>query len=208
MKYNAILLAILLATGGAYAGTDKSTGEVCQGSTCNSGGSGEPGGTGGQGGQGGAGGEGGAGGSSVADSSSYAFSGATSSANSGSSTVTYYEAEGIHYSGGYELENVPSMALGGIDPTVPCAVPIEGTYSGVGIGVGLGTAYIDENCEMREIIRLGLSGDRSSKNLANRLLRKELRSYLNGGEPKEEKVVQDVAVGNEGGYWYTTYEGM
>lgn len=37
MKLKMLVVAMLVASGSAYAGTDKSTGEVCQGSTCNGG---------------------------------------------------------------------------------------------------------------------------------------------------------------------------
>ena len=93
--------------------------------------------------------------------------------------MTYNETDSMHYSGKYKVETNPSMGLGGISPTAPCAIPLEGTYSGVGIGVGLGTAYVDEGCERRELIRMGLqSGNVEANGKAAALLNRDLDDAL------------------------------
>ena len=93
--------------------------------------------------------------------------------------MTYNETDSMHYSGKYKVETNPSMGLGGISPTAPCAIPLEGTYSGVGIGVGLGTAYVDKGCERRELIRMGLqSGNVEANGKAAALLNRDLDAAL------------------------------
>lgn len=115
--------------------------------------------------------------------------------------MEYNESEGIHYSGEYTVKSAPGVALGGIDPTAPCAISLEGAGSGIGFSLALGTAYVDKNCELREDVRLGLSGDETSRSLANQVIQKRLRSHL-----EEEKDEKDSAVAS--GRGSTTTEGI
>lgn len=93
-------------------------------------------------------------------------------------SMTYNEATGVHYSGEYTVKSAPPAVAPGIDPTVPCAIPLTGAGSGIGFGFSVGTAYIDKGCELREEIRLGLSGDSVSQALANQLMQARLRAHL------------------------------
>ncbi|MCB9020174.1 MAG: hypothetical protein H6546_07580 [Chitinophagales bacterium] len=94
-------------------------------------------------------------------------------------SMTYNEADGVHYSGEYSVKNVPDAVAPSIDPTAPCAIPLTGAGSGVGFSLGLGTAYVDVGCEMREVVRLGLmSGNAAVNAKANEVLSTELDKYL------------------------------
>ena len=56
---------------------------------------------------------------------------------------------------------------------------LTGAGSGVGFSLGLGTAYVDVGCEMREVVRLGLmSGNAAVNAKANEVLSTELDKYL------------------------------
>lgn len=118
-------------------------------------------------------------------------------------SMTYNEATGMHYSGGYEVENVPNAIAADIQPTVPCAIPLTGAGSGVGFGVSLGTAYIDKECEIRETVRLGFHGDALSKNLANQVIQSKLLEYVEEADEmaqarmKEAKRVERMASSND-----------
>lgn len=104
-------------------------------------------------------------------------------------SMTYNESEGVHYSGGYEVENVPDAYAASIQPTTPCAIPLTGAGSGVGFGISLGTAYVDRECEIRETVRLGLnSSDARVKRLANDVLISKLEEMLS------TEVEEDVSV--------------
>lgn len=110
----------------------------------------------------------------------------------------YNESDSMHYSGGYEVKNVPNAIAADISPTVPCAVPLTGAGSGVGFGVSLGTAYIDEKCELRETVRLGLRGDAESKRMANMVIRGQLQGYLDEQREEEMARVEDLKAEAEG----------
>lgn len=159
MKKTAIVLALALALGGAaMAGTDKDTGEVCQGSTCNSGGAGGQGGTG----------IGVGIGVGVAKASARA-----SATQSNSQSMTYNEAY------------TPNAYAPTIGATVPCLVPISGGVGVPGASVSLGSGVIDTGCEQREVVRLGLSSsDAAVKAKANRVLENQLDAILAEDEEK------------------------
>jgi hypothetical protein len=163
---NKTLLAVALVAlmGGAYAGTDKDTGEVCQGSTCNGGGGG------------------GAGGSSEATGIGVGvgIGYANSRSRAVNNTQVNVNAGSAGGGGGtYRVKNVPTAVAPSIDPTAPCAIPVSGGGSGVGFGVSFGSAYVDEGCEMRELIRIGLtSGNAVAEDKAAQLLNRQLDEAL------------------------------
>lgn len=97
-------------------------------------------------------------------------------ANIGASNNITFEAE----------RNTPDLGLSNVQPTIPCAIPVNASGVGQAFGIGFGTAYIDKPCEERELIRLGLaSGDSNTNRLANVVLQKRLAEILKP-EAKEE----------------------
>jgi len=104
-----------------------------------------------------------------------------------SQSVTVSNPGRVEYSGSYRVKNVPSAMAPSIDPTVPCAVPVSGAGSGVGFGFSVGSAYIDKGCEQRELIRLGLtSGNPAAEDKAAALLNQELDNALRASESPQE----------------------
>lgn len=121
--------------------------------------------------------------------------------------MTYNEADGVHYSGGYTVrqKNVPAVSAPSIDPTAPCAIPLSGGGSGVGFGVSFGSAYIDEGCEQRELIRIGLtSGNTKAADKAAKLLNRQLDEAL-GEDEEDEAVASGPSSTNEGVFALTNY---
>jgi hypothetical protein len=97
-------------------------------------------------------------------------------ANIGASNSITFEAE----------RNTPDLSLSNVQPTIPCAIPVNASGVATAFGLGFGTAYIDKACEERELIRLGLaSGDSNTNSLANVVLQKRLAEILKP-EAKEE----------------------
>lgn len=113
-------------------------------------------------------------------------------------SMTYNESEGMHYSGEYTMKNVPDAVAADISPTAPCAIPLTGAGSGVGFGLSLGTAYVDKNCEMREDVRLGLSGDSVSRSLANQVIQSRLRGHL---DDATDEVASNAKSSGKSNYW-------
>ena len=145
MKKTLATLALLMFAAGAYSGTNKDTGEVCQGSTCN-------GGTGGAG-----------------QPVSVVVGNEVSVAGGGG---------GSDHKGTYD-KYTPSAAAPSIDPTVPCAIPVTAGIGVPGLSASGGTAYIDEGCELRELIRIGLtSGNAVAEDKAAQLLNRQLDEAL------------------------------
>lgn len=92
-------------------------------------------------------------------------------------SVTYNEAK-QDYSNTYE-EYATAAYAPSINATVPCAIPVTGGLQLPGVG-GLsgGSAYVDEGCELRETVRLGLTGDAQSRDMANAVLQQQLAGYI------------------------------
>lgn len=81
-----------------------------------------------------------------------ALSGAYSGGNQQNVTVT--DSGKMHYSGSYEVKNVPNPPDVIANPTAPCRVSIGIAGSGVGFGFGVGSSVLDEGCDSREDSRL------------------------------------------------------
>lgn len=81
-----------------------------------------------------------------------AVSGAYSGGNA--QTVTVTDSGKMHYSGSYEVKNVPNPPDVIANPTAPCRVSIGVAGSGVGFGFGVGSSVLDEGCDSREDARL------------------------------------------------------
>lgn len=81
-----------------------------------------------------------------------ALSGAYSGGNQQNVTVT--DSGKMHYSGSYEVKNVPNPPDVIANPTAPCRVSIGIAGSGVGFGFGVGSSVLDEGCNRRENSRL------------------------------------------------------
>jgi len=103
-----------------------------------------------------------------------------SSKQANAQSMTYNEANGVHYSGGYEakIRNTPDAVAPSIQPSAPCAIPLAGAGAGPGVSISLGTAYVEKGCVLRETVRIGLSGDAVSRNLANQVIQGKLLEYL------------------------------
>ncbi len=162
---------------------------------------------GGGGGQGGAGGVGiGVGGNSNSNSSANAGA-ASASGSASSSSLTYNEAR-QDYSDTYE-DYTPNAYAPSVNTTVPCLVPITAGVGIPGVAVSGGSGVIDQGCEDREIIRLGLaSGDTKTQRLANTALRVQLGDLLVRQEQarlesdlKEEKQHEDAATASAYGWF-------
>ena len=121
-----------------------------------------------------------------------------SSKQANAQSMTYNEATGMHYSGEYTVKTVPDAIAASIQPTAPCAIPLTGSGSGVGFGLSLGSAYVDKGCEIREDIRLGMSGDEESRRLANKVLHSRLKAHLNEGDEDEVVSVSKKDADNDG----------
>lgn len=72
----------------------------------------------------------------------------------GSQSVTVNDSSQRHYSGGYEVKNVPNPPDAIANPTAPCRVAVGVSGSGVGFGFGVGSSVLDEGCDAREDARL------------------------------------------------------
>lgn len=157
------IAGLLLVTAGSFAGTNKDTGEVCQGSTC-TGGDGEV-----------------------------------------TSTITGVTGTGVvaAYPDDIEIKNVPDLHAPSINPTVDCAIPYMGAGVGSGWGLSLGSVYVDENCEMREMIRLGLEGDAESNTLANKLIQMDLEDYIAKKTAAKEEAKKEAETSDTTWAWQT-----
>ena len=184
-----IMVFALMLTTPAHAGNNGPGTPTCQGSTCSPEGADVGGGDVYNGGAGGSGvgigvGVGVAGASSSvfletkatnkSSSNSSATGGSSSSSSqSGSSTLNYNYTESDR--GDTYKRYAPSVTAPSIGTTVPCLVPISGGVSVPTTGISFGSGVIDEECEVREVIRLGLvSEDPDTKLLANTALQKRL----------------------------------
>lgn len=101
----------------------------------------------------------------LAGAASKSASGAIAGSNSGGNTqnVTMTDSGQLHYSGSYEVKNVPNIIMGNIHPTSPCMGSSSAGASAVGFGVSFGTSWTDDECGIRETSRsfggLGLKAD-------------------------------------------------
>jgi len=75
----------------------------------------------------------------------------TDSGNTQSVSVT--DSGKMHYSGGYELENVPDVMAPNVYPTSPCMGSSSIGGAGVGFGISFGTSWESEECQLRETSR-------------------------------------------------------
>lgn len=67
--------------------------------------------------------------------------------------VTNTDSGQMHYSGGYELENVPDVSSPNVYPTSPCMGSSSMGGAGVGFGISFGTSWKDDDCGVRETAR-------------------------------------------------------
>lgn len=183
MKYTAIALAIALASTSAFAVNYGEPGNN-PGNPDNPGVGGPPvttpGGGNGGGGTGGTGGTGGNGGNSSSNSSSdsQSSSSAGSSTGNSSASVTVGGSGAADLGDTYKKYTPPGNAPS-IDPTVPCAIPVALGIGVPGLSASGGSAYVDEGCNLRELIRIGLtSGVPTAKAKAATLLNRQLDEAL------------------------------
>lgn len=122
-----------------------------------------------------------------------------SSKQANAQSMTYNEADSMHYSGEYTVKTPVGTAVApSIDPTAPCAIPLTGAGQNFSVGLSIGTAYVDKGCEMRETVRLGLMGDEKSQNMANMVIRGQLQGYLDEQREEEMARVEKLKEENEG----------
>lgn len=81
---------------------------------------------------------------------SHTDSQATASSNQ---SVSVTDSGKMHYSGGYELENVPDVMAPNVYPTSPCMGSSSIGGAGVGFGISFGTSWESEECQLRETSR-------------------------------------------------------
>lgn len=134
------------------------------------------------------------------DSSNRNYMEGQSQSQGNTQSMQYNEAAGVHYSGEYTVRGVPNAIAPSVQPTTPCAIPLNGAGSGVGFGISLGTAYVDRNCELREDVRLGLAGDAASQYLANQVIQQRLRAHLEEGDESEGGATGSRDDASPGGY--------
>lgn len=117
-----------------------------------------------------------------------------SSKQANAQSLTYNEANGMHYSGDYTVRQAPGIVAPSIPPSAGCQKPVSGGLSGTLGGVTFGTTYTDETCIMYEDIRFGLQGNAESQHLANMVIQNRLMGHL---EDQDEvaRVSQDTAKG-------------
>lgn len=89
------------------------------------------------------------------NSTNKATSGSVSGAYSGgnSQNVTVTDSGQMHYSGSYEVKNVPNAIAPTVYPTSPCMGSSSAGASGVGFGVSFGSSWTDDECGIRETAR-------------------------------------------------------
>lgn len=77
------------------------------------------------------------------------------SSNSGGNkqSVTVTDSGQMHYSGSYEVKNVPTAIAPTVYPTSPCMGSTSAGASGVGFGVSFGSSWTDDECGIRETAR-------------------------------------------------------
>jgi uncharacterized protein YdeI (BOF family) len=59
-----------------------------------------------------------------------------------------------NYSGSYDVKSAPNMVAPSIGVSAPCKVAITGAVSVVGVGVAAGGSLNDEECQLREDVRV------------------------------------------------------
>lgn len=77
-------------------------------------------------------------------------------ANKGNSNNITFQDSGradVHYSGSYELKNVPAVVAPNIYPSSPCMGSSSAAGAGVGFGLSFGTSWTDEECQKMEAAR-------------------------------------------------------
>ena len=109
-------------------------------------------------------------------------------------SMTYNEANGLHYSGEYKVKMAPAIGAASIPPSAGCQKPVTGGLSGTLGGVTFGTTYTDETCIMYEDIRFGMEGDEESRRLANMVIQNRLMGHL---EKQDEVAAANQQVLND-----------
>lgn len=133
------------------------------------------------------------GGSALSNSASSATSSsATSVTSQVTQNVTVQGSEGstggtsvnVDSSSNYD-DYTPSAFAPSMPATSPCYVGITGGMGVPGFSASLGGYVYDEKCEWRELVRLGLSGDSLTREMANEMLRQEMLDKLTARAKKE-----------------------
>lgn len=113
-----------------------------------------------------------------------------------SQTFSYTESD----RGNTYEDYTPNAVAPSIDPTVPCAIPVSMGVGVPGLAASGGTAYIDEGCEQRELIRIGLtSGNAAAEGKAAQLLNRQLDEALAERAPESDETVASWS--SSGGIW-------
>ena len=90
---------------------------------------------------------------SSAESKSFSRSQSTAISGGNTQSVSVTDSGKLHYSGGYELENVPDVMAPNVYPTSPCMGSSSIGGAGVGYGISFGTSWESEECQLRETSR-------------------------------------------------------
>ena len=90
---------------------------------------------------------------SSAESKSFSRSQSTAISGGNTQSVSVTDSGKLHYSGGYELENVPDVMAPNVYPTSPCMGSSSIGGAGVGFGISFGTSCESTECQLRETSR-------------------------------------------------------
>lgn len=90
---------------------------------------------------------------SSAESKSFSRSQSTAISGGNTQSVSVTDSGKLHYSGGYELENVPDVMAPNVYPTSPCMGSSSIGGAGVGFGISFGTSWESTECQLRETSR-------------------------------------------------------
>jgi len=140
----------------------------------------------------------------VAGATSKSSSGAIAGSYSGGNTqaVVVTDSGQLHYSGGYEIKNVPNVVMGNVYPTSPCMGSSSAGGSGVGFGISFGTSWTDDECGLRETSRsfsgLGMKADAVAVLCMSKYAAAAPVCAKAAAEPKQPT---PTASGNQSCYW-------
>lgn len=114
-------------------------------------------------------------------------------ANGGEASQSQGMTNNIDYSQTHVYDSKETYKRYTPDAVAPPAYSTAPCYVGISAGVGVpgfsgsvGSAIYDKECEVREVVRLGLEGNQETQILANQVLQGKLMSYLK--EEMEEEI--------------------
>lgn len=111
-----------------------------------------------------------------------------SSEQANSQTVNFNEANGMHYSGSYDVKTVGVAIPSNVQPTAGCRKPLNAAAGWLGGAVSFGTTFLDETCVTFEFIRFAqMSQDPKVRALGAELMTYGLNEQLATAREAEAK---------------------